>query len=119
MFRILVLILMVISFGTTAAAGEFVTLPAGEPACYSIEKIKTALEKNNLTIDDCGQIPNSIRVEVTDMGIFSAGGYEFQIKKFSFLQLLEDGTIEDAFLYGFLEIYPTIDQQTIAVTNED
>ena len=115
-----ILSLLVFSFwATTITAGEFILLPAGEPACYSPAKVKTALEKDDISINDCGQIPNNLHVEVTDLEKFSAGGLEFQIRKFSFLQLLEDGTVQEAFLYGFLEIDLTIDQQAVTVAIED
>jgi len=88
-------------WATTAGAGEFIILPEGTQACFRADKIKTALEQNNISIADCGTTPQTMMVEKENLELFFASGNEFNLLRYGFLVLNDQGVPEDAFLYGF------------------
>ena len=88
-------------WATTAGAGEFVTLPEGSQACFKKDKLKTALEQDNINIVGCGTTPQTMMVEKENLELFFASGNEFNLLRYGFLVLNDQGVPEDAFLYGF------------------
>ena len=88
---------------TTAGAEEKILLAAGTPACHSVDKIKTALEKNNLSINDCGFTRTEMLVEKKILPDFSFDGLTFQLVSYSFSARHTDGDTVKFTLYGFSE----------------